>query len=94
MARFFVECPHTPEDCVADLDSVLGHSQELFARFDWGCKEGEHTGWVIVEAQDANTARMLLPISIRQRAKVHGVVKFTPEDVKQFHAALEQKVST
>ena len=94
MARFFVELAHTPEDCVADLDSVMAHSHELFARFDWGCKDGEHAGWAILEAQDANTARRLLPTFIRDRAKVRGVVKFTPDDVKGFHEAMAQELST
>jgi hypothetical protein len=85
MARFFLEVPHTDEDCVRELDSVFAHSQELFARFDWGCKANEHVGWVVVEARDASTARMLLPTVVRAKARVVPVNKFTPEDVKSFH---------
>jgi hypothetical protein len=86
MARYLLTCPHTPEDCVPDIDSILGHSKELLARFDWGCKDGEHVGWVVVEAGNEATARMMLPVAIRNKASVRAVNKFTPQDIEQMHA--------
>ncbi|HLG10559.1 MAG TPA: hypothetical protein VI876_02265 [Dehalococcoidia bacterium] len=83
MARYLVTCPHTLEDCIGDIDSVLGHSKELLARFDWGCKAGEHVAWVVVEAGNEATARMMLPVSMRNKANVQAVNKFTPEDIVQ-----------
>jgi hypothetical protein len=85
MARYLVNWPHTDADCVAELDSVLGHSHELFARVDWGCKAGEHMGWAILEAGSPDQARSLLPAKMRAKAHVVGVNKFTEEDVKSFH---------
>ena len=67
------------------LDSVLGFSHELFHRFDWGCNDGEHVGWAVVEAQDPATAKMFLPVGLRPKTRVVGVVKFTAEDIKSFH---------
>jgi hypothetical protein len=64
----------------------MGHSVELLNRFDWGCKAGEHIGWVVVEAQDDRTARMLLPAAVRERARVVGLNKFSLVDVQGFHA--------
>jgi hypothetical protein len=87
MARYLLTCPHTPEDCVPDIDSILGHSKELLARFDWGCKDGEHVGWVVVEAGNEATARMMLPVAIRNKASVRAVNKFTPQDIEQMHAS-------
>jgi hypothetical protein len=86
MARYLLTCPHTPEDCVPDIDSILGHSKELLARFDWGCKDGEHIGWVVVEAANETTARMMLPVAIRNKASLRLVNKFTPQDIEQMHA--------
>ncbi|HLF77172.1 MAG TPA: hypothetical protein VJB57_06725 [Dehalococcoidia bacterium] len=85
MARYIVEIEHTPEDCVAALDSVVAMSKELIGRFDWGCKAGAHTGWAVMEARDEATARMLLPTVARQSAKVVQLNKFTVEDVQSFH---------
>lgn len=86
MARYLLTCAHTPEECVADLDSLVGHSKELLNRFEWGCKAGEHVGWAVVEAGNDATARMMLPTNIRAKAGVRLVNKFTPEDIQSFHA--------
>jgi hypothetical protein len=77
VARFLLQAPHTEEECTQALDSIMGHSDSLLGRFDWGCKAGEHTGWVIVEAQDERTALMLLPSTIRDEARAVQLNKFT-----------------
>lgn len=87
MARFLVECPHTPEDCVEALDSIISFSKEAINRFDWGCEAGQHIGWAVVEAQDEATARLFLPTVIRRQAKVVLLNKFTVEDVQSFHGS-------
>jgi hypothetical protein len=86
MARYIVEIDHTPEECVAALDSVVAMSRELIGRFDWGCKADHHSGWAVIEAQDEATARRMLPTIVRQSAKVVQINKFTVEDVQSFHA--------
>ena len=85
MARYLLECPHTQEDCIEALDSVVALSHSLMDRFDWGCNDEVHVGWVIIEAQDANTARMMLPTNLRGKAKAIHLAKFSPEQVKSFH---------
>jgi hypothetical protein len=87
MARYLVELPHTKEDCLEALDSVVAFSHSLLERIDWGCGENVHTGWLVMEAQDEATAKMMLPTNIRARAKATQLVKFTPEQVMSFHEA-------
>jgi hypothetical protein len=85
MARYLLTVPHTYEDCVAELDSVFGHSKELLARFDWGCKAGEHVGWVIIEAASPEVACSMLPLTVRHKATARAINKFSPEDIKGMH---------
>ena len=87
MARFLVELPHTKQDCLEALDSVIAHSHALMERIDWGCGDDVHTGWLVIEAQDANAARMMVPTNISDRATATQLVKFTPEQVQSFHEA-------
>ena len=44
MARYLVELPHTKEDCLQALDSVVAFSNSLMDRIDWGCGGDVHTG--------------------------------------------------
>jgi len=87
VARYLLTVEHTLEDCTEALDSVFGHSKELLARFDWGCKDGKHVGWVVIEAGTEATARSLLPLTFRDKASVCMVNKFTPEDIQAIHNA-------
>jgi hypothetical protein len=87
MARFLVELPHTKEDCLEALDSVVAYSSALMERIDWGCGADVHTGWLVIEAQDEHAARMMVPTNIRDRASATQLVKFTPDQVRSFHDA-------
>ena len=85
MARYLIELPHTKEDCLEALDSVVAFSNSLLDRIDWGCGDNHHTGWLVIEAQDANAARMMVPTNIRDRAKAVKLTKFSAGQVKAFH---------
>ena len=87
MARYLVELPHTKEDCLQALDSVVAFSNSLIDRIDWGCGGDVHTGWLLIEAQDANAAKMMVPTNIRDRAKAVQLNKFSAEQVRSFHDA-------
>ena len=84
MERYLVISPHTAEDCAKAIKQI--ESVGSLTRFDWGCKDGEHTGWVIVEADSKAQALMVVPSVERPRARVVKLVKFGPAEVKAMHS--------
>ena len=50
-----------------------------------GCEAGEHTAWIIVEADDDADARRMVPPFIRNSAQVIKPNKFTPERIQELH---------
>ncbi len=83
MDRFLVVSPHTDEDCVNALKQVLAAG--YLTHFDWGCKDGDHTGWVILEAENAKEALMVVPSGQRQKARAVRLVKFSADQVAKMH---------
>ena len=83
MDRFLVISPHTVEDCKAAVQQVLFAG--YITHFDWGCKDGEHTGWAIIEASSKAEAMMAVPPLVRHDAHVVQLTKFTPEEVRAMH---------
>jgi hypothetical protein len=81
MPLFEIESPHTKEECAAELQE-LQLRKEVLNKFVWGCSAGHHTAWALVEAQNENAARDLIPKMVRNKAKVTQVEKFTPEQIK------------
>ncbi len=84
MDRFLVISPHTAEECKNALMEI--HAAGYITHFDWGCMDGDHTGWVILEAANAKEALMVVPSLQRTSARAVKLVKFSPSDVANMHA--------
>lgn len=84
MDRYLIISPHTAGDCVKALKQV--EAAGYITHFEWGCKDGEHTGWIILEAENAKEAIMVVPTSQRPTAKAIRLIKFSPEEVRSMHS--------
>jgi len=87
MDRYLIETPHTAEDCHLLVDQV--YAMGYLYHFDWGCQDGVHCGWAIIEAENEAEARLAVPSIIRNKARVIKLNKFIG-DGKQFHETHEQ----
>ena len=87
MAKYLVEMSHTARECAWALTTALHEGPDFLARFEWGCEDGEHVGWAIVEAENKFVAQELVPRILRPKTRIVGLNQFTPEQVRAFHAA-------
>lgn len=85
MRRYLLESPHTKEECLRELDEVMGEGRNVLNKFYWGCSKGDHTGYAIVDADSESNALNLVPGFIRNKAKAIEIEQFTPEQIKSFH---------
>lgn len=83
MKRFLVISNHTAADCNLALKEVLAIG--YLTHFDWGCKDGVHTGWAILEAENKAEAMMSVPVFLRNQAQVVQLTKFKPESIAAIH---------
>jgi hypothetical protein len=74
MERFLIETPHREQDCLRLIQ--LLHSRGYLMQFDWGCLNGVHTGWAVIEAGNMAEARLVVPPLVRGQAHVVKVSKF------------------
>jgi len=65
------------------LDLIL--AQGYLTHYDWGCKDGVHIGWAIVEADSREEALLSVPSLIRSKARAVKLNKFTTEEVQSLH---------
>jgi len=52
--------------------------------FWWGCKSGDHTGYAMIEANNADEALLSIPVMIRKKGKAIGLVQFDTDKVKHW----------
>ena len=82
MERFLVESPHTAHDC--KLAVKLVQTAGYINNFDWGCKDGVHIGWAVIEAEKANQALWVVPAIVRDKAKAIKLNKFDIATIQQW----------
>lgn len=85
MDRYFIESPHTPQECLRALDEILEKGPSALAKYEWGCMAGDHTGYSIVEARSTTEASESVPTFLRGKARVVKLNRFTPEQIREFH---------
>ena len=84
MPRFLIEVPHEAEveACANVVQVFLATGSHLLTQADWGCMDGNHTAWIIVETDSKESARLAIPPAFRRDAKIVGLNKFTMEEVE------------
>ena len=87
--RYLVITSHTPEKCLADLDAVMANKPEMLDRIEWGCKGGDHTGYIFLEASSEQAARQMLPAPMQATARVIKLNRFTADDIRSFHQMMK-----
>ena len=83
MKRFIVISDHSAEDCVRALKETLAIG--YLTHFDWGCKDGTHTGWAVLEAEEKAQALMSVPTFLRDKARVVRLTKYRADTVEAMH---------
>ena len=88
MPRYIAQSAHTPEECLQALDSFM--AQGTLTTWDFGCAAGDHsnhTAYAVLEAASEASARSQVPSSLQSATSVAEVGKFTPAQIRAFHAA-------
>lgn len=83
--HFHLTMPHTPQQCLAALDHMSANDKKLFEKTEWGCRYGDHTGYVTITAADEQAALAMVPEPERANAKAQKVGKFTQKDLEEIH---------
>jgi len=88
-SRYLVIAPHTAEQCMAAMENIDKADAKALAKWDFGCKDNDHTGYLIVMAASADEALKNVPESDRGTAKAVKLSKFTAAELKAAHASME-----
>jgi hypothetical protein len=83
MPRFLIEVPHEAETfaCARAVKLLLETGSHFLTHADFGCKDGDHRGWIIVEMEDKEEARRLLPPVYRANAQIIGLNRFSIQEL-------------
>ena len=85
MARVLIEVPHEAEKqaCIRAVHVLLSTGSHYVTNADFGCMDGEHKAWLIVEVESKDEALSVLPPVYRSQAKIVKLNKFTLEELDE-----------
>ena len=72
MPKFLIEVPHDTDTlaCTRAVAAFLRTGSHFLTHADWGCEDGDHRAWVILEVGTREEARNVIPPTFRAQAKV------------------------
>ncbi len=92
MPRFLIEVPHEENTlaCAKAVKVFLESGSHFLTHADWGCKDGDHKAWLMVDVDSKDQARAILPPAYRHDAKIVQLNYFTLEEIDEllrYHGA-------
>lgn len=85
MARFLIEVPHdgTMAACTRAVDAFLRTGSHFLTHADWGCQDGDHRAWIVLDVESREEARNVIPPVFQAQAKIVQLNTFTLKDLEQ-----------
>jgi len=82
--RFLIGISHSSEHeaCARAVHALLSIGSHYVTHADWGCLDGVHKTWMIVEVDTRGEARQIVPPAFRSDANVIALNRFTLQGIK------------
>lgn len=68
--------------CARAIEVFLKSGSHYLTHADWGCKDGVHKSWMIVEVDSKEEARGIVPPAFREQSKVVALNTYTMKDIE------------
>lgn len=83
MPKFLIEVEHgaSKKACDQAIQVFLQTGSHFLTHAEWGCLDGEHKAWIIVDVPNKEDARFIIPPVFRSIAKITQITTFTAKDL-------------
>lgn len=85
MNRFLIEVPHdgTAAACARAAELLQRTGSHFITHADFGCSDGIHKAWIILEVDSKEEARNVVPPELRPVASITRLNQFTTEQIDE-----------
>jgi hypothetical protein len=83
MPKFLIEVKHNNDyqGCIRALDALVTQGSHLVSHADFGCEDGVHCCWLVVEVSNRTEAELIVPPQFRGDARIVQLRKWAPEEI-------------
>ena len=95
MPKFLIEVPHDSDvvECSRAVQVFLSTGSHFLSNAEWGCMDGVHSAWMIVEVDSKAEALGIVPPAFRQETRIVGLNRFSLPKIEAFLARHARKES-
>jgi len=85
MARFLIEVEHDPDllACARVVHVFLSSGSHFLTHADWGCSDGVHKAWILVDVDSKEEAERIVPAAFHADTKITALNKFTMDEIEK-----------
>lgn len=85
MTKYLIEVDHNGDayGCKHAVEIFHSTGSHFLTNADWGCLDGVHKAWFIMEARDKAEALMVVPPAFRKDTIIILLNKFNPRDFEE-----------
>lgn len=86
MQKFLIEVPHEAETtaCARAVKILLETGSHFMTHAEFGCRDGDHRAWMIMEFENKKEAISAVPPASRDRARIVALNRFSIEELDGF----------
>jgi hypothetical protein len=83
--KYLIEVPHDSDtvECARVVHIFLSTGSHFLTNAEWGCMDGVHRAWIVVETEDKQQAAMIVPAAFRSKATITGLTRFRIEKIEE-----------
>jgi hypothetical protein len=83
MPKYLIEVAHGAEKnaCYTAIQVFLQTGSHFLTHAEWGCLDGEHKAWIIVDVPTKDDARFIVPPAFRSIARITQITTYTSQDI-------------
>jgi hypothetical protein len=91
MSKYLIEIHHSTEHegCVRALNAIMQFGSHLATHADFGCEDGVHIGWLIVDVESREDAHQMVPPQYRADARIIQLRRWNRQEIESMLAELE-----
>lgn len=84
MAKYLVEVSHSPDkiECLHTIQIFLSSGSHFLTHADWGCLDGDHRAWFIIDTDSKEEALQIVPSYYRRSTRIVKLSRFNLQEVE------------
>ena len=86
MPKFLIEVPHDSDKvaCSRAVQIFLSTGSHFLSNAEWGCLDGVHCAWMIVEVESKAEGLGIVPPMFRPGTRIVGLNRFSLPKIEAF----------